>query len=121
MEKIKLNDNTILEIQSGSTEFEISMISDSVDNMVANFTDSNLERYEILTESDEVCAIYTKKHLKNFKAELVDDGFLITVNLVDRDEVYERLAYLEQMVSELTSESTEEETTEIVSEEEPAE
>lgn len=105
MEKIRLNDGTVLEIQSGCTETTIGIVSESVDETVAHFTDSNLERFEILTENDDVCAVYTKKHMKNFGAVLTDDGFLITIHLTDIDEVTERLAALEETVDVLVMES----------------
>ena len=121
MEKIKLNDGTTLDIQGGSAEYAISLVAESVDATVALFTDANLEKYEILTEKNDVCAIYSKKHLKNFKAEVVEDGYLITVTLVDRDELYERVAQLEAMLLSLTQETPEEVTEEITESEDPAE
>ena len=109
MEKIKLNDGTVLEIQSGASEYAISISTASVDETVAKFTDENLARYEILTESDSVCAIYTKKHLKKFSAEVSEEGgYILTLALVDRDELYERVAQLEALVLALTAENTEE-------------
>lgn len=105
MEKIKLNDGTIIDIQSGCTEYEVSVIAESVDDTVAHFTDSNLERYEIITEDNSVCAIYSKKHMKKFSATATDGGYLITLSLIDVDEMYERLASLEETVDVLVMES----------------
>lgn len=106
MEKIKLKDGTTIEIQAGCSEFSVSMIAESVDEMVANFTDENLERFKILTEGDAVCAIYEKKHMKKFSAEVAEEGgYLITVTLEDVDEVAERLASLEETVDTLVMES----------------
>ena len=106
MEKIKLNDGTTIEIQGGCSEFSVSMIAESVDEMVAHFTDENLERYEILTGSDAVCAIYVKKHMKKFSAVAAEEGgYLITITLEDIDETAERLASLEETVDTLVMES----------------
>lgn len=105
MEKIKLNDGTVIGIQSGCNEFAIGIIAESVDETVAHFTDSNLERYEILTVNDDVCAVYTKKHMKNFSAVLTEDGYLITVHLMDIDEMAERVTALEETVDVLVMES----------------
>lgn len=105
MEKIKLNDGTVIAIQSGCAESTIDIVSETVDETIALFTDSNLERYEILTENDDVCAIYTKKHMQRFSAVLVDDTFLITIHLTDIDEMAERVAALEETVEVLVMES----------------
>lgn len=115
MEWIKLNDGTVLEIQSGCTEHTICVLTDSVDNLISNFTDENLERFEILNESYEVTAIYTKKHLKNFSAELVENAYLVSIYFSDIDEIYERISALEKTIETLMSkkEETAEETVEI--------
>lgn len=104
-EKIKLNDGTLLEIEEGCTEFEISVISESVDETAKLFTDSNLERFEILTGEDKVCAIYTKKHMKNFSAVITEEGYLVTIRLADIDEMAERMSALEETVDILVMES----------------
>ena len=103
MEKIKLNDGTTIEIESGSSEFKIATISNSVDEVIANFTDENLERFEILNESGEICAVYTQKHMKKLGAELTEEGYLITISLGDVD-IYDRVATLEKTLNALLSE-----------------
>lgn len=105
MEKIKLNDGTVLEIQAGCTEYEVSILSTNVDETLANFTDDNLSRFEILNDSDVVCAIYEKKHMKKSSVVLVDEAYLITIALVDVDEMYERISSLEETVDTLVLES----------------
>lgn len=104
MEKIKLNDGTVLEIQNGAKEYNISILTDSVDNLVHLFTDENLARYEILTADGSVCAIFTKKHLKKLSAEVTENGYLVTIVLDDVDELYERVKSLEATVEILQAE-----------------
>lgn len=104
MEKIRLNDGTVLEIQSGATEYSIQIQTESVDAVADKFTDKNLERYEILTENDEVCAIFTKKHLKKLSAERTENGFIVTVIFEDINELYERVKTLEATVETLLAE-----------------
>lgn len=104
MEKIRLNDGTVLGIQDGAKEYDISILTDSVDNLAKLLTDENLARYEILTEDNEVCAIFTKKHLKKLSAEVTDDGYLVTIVLDDVNELYERIKSLEAKVESLEAE-----------------
>lgn len=104
MEKIKLNNGTVLEIQDGATEYSIGIVADSVDEVAKQFTDSNLERYEILTEDGSVCAIYTKKHLKKLSAEVTEGGYIVTIVLEDVNELYERIKSLEAKVESLQAE-----------------
>lgn len=104
MEKIKLNNGTVLEIQDGAKEYDISLVTDSVDAIAQHFTDENLARYEILTADDSVCAIFTKKHLKKLSAEVTDDGYLVTIVLDDVNELYERIKSLEAKVESLQAE-----------------
>ena len=110
MESIKLNNGTVLAIQSGATEKMVKIVAQSIDEIVAHFTDENLSQIEFLTEAGEVSAIYTKKHLKKFSAEATEDGFMISFCLVDRDEIFERIAALEQMIAELVAEKDVKET-----------
>lgn len=118
MEKIKLNDGTIFEIQPNSSEYNISIIAYSVDEVIAAFTDENLTRYEILTENYSTCAIYTKKHLKKLGAESTEDGYLVTLIFEDVNDIYERVKHLEATVETLQAEieatKVETETEEIV-------
>lgn len=104
MEKIRLNDGTVLEIQSGATEYSIQIQTESVDAVADKFTDKNLERYEILTENDEACAVFTKKHLKKLSAERTENGFIVTVIFEDINELYERVKTLEATVETLLAE-----------------
>lgn len=104
MEKIKLNDGTVLEIKDGATEYAITVVTASVDEVAKQFTDSNLERYEILTADDSVCAIFTKKHLKKLSAEVTEAGYLVTIVLDDVNELYERVKSLEATVETLQAE-----------------
>ena len=106
MEKIKLNNGTVLEIQAGATEYVVTTLASSVDEVLAHFTDENLEKYEILTEDNAVCAIYTKKYLKKLSAVATEEGYLVTLTLADRDEIYERVTSLEKTVSNLIADQT---------------
>lgn len=119
MEKVKLNDGTLIEIQSGCSENKIEIITNSVDEVFNNFTDENLARIEFLTETDEVCAIYFEKYMKKVVAEAVEDGFLVKVELADANEIYKRVTDLEKAVGSLVN--TEEETEEVAVEELPEE
>ena len=121
MEKIRLNDGTVLEIQDGAKEYEVTIPTSSVDEVAAHFTDENLERYEILTENDAVCAIYTKKHLKKLSAVAADEGYLVTLTLTDRDEIYEKLTSIEEKLNSLVAVQTTEDVEETVEPEEPTE
>ena len=104
MEKIRLNDGTLLDIQSGATEYNIKIQTESVDAVASKLTDANLERYEVRTEDDAVCAIYTKKHLKKLSAEVTENGFFVTIVLEDINELYERVKTLEATVETLQAE-----------------
>ena len=109
MEKIKLYDGTVFDIVSGSDEY-VNIIASSIDEVVSCFTDDNLKYCEILADVNEteaeveeetvaeevVRAAFSNKHMKNFSAVAVDDGYDIVIALTDFDEVAERLAALEE-------------------------
>lgn len=124
MEKIKLYDGTIFDIVSGSYEY-VNILAPSIDDVVSCFTDANLERCEILaeiveepviegetTEGEEIAepttieiarAVFSNKHMKDFRAEYVNGMYDIVITLVDFDEVAARLDILEEAVLELAT------------------
>lgn len=120
MEKIKLNDGTIFDIVSGSYEY-VNIIAPSIDEVVSCFTDDNLKYCEILADiavnetefvegeeevevvTEEIArAVFSNKHMKDFRASYMDGNYDIVITLEDFDEVAGRLAALEeaQMVHE---------------------
>lgn len=101
MERIKLNDGTILNIEGGSTENSVSVVVDTLDTLntyVEAFTEENLTRFEILNDADLVTAVITDKYLASFTGTPVreTENYTLMFNFGNVDTVSARLDALEE-------------------------
>ena len=105
MNKIKLKNGKTYNISSSSTELEIIINANSIDELkqiYEEFNDYNLSKYEILNDSDMVNAIYINKRLKCIdNVHEVEDGISITVKLSNIDNTELRIRNLELKIDEL--------------------
>lgn len=101
MENIRLKDGTVIEIQEGSSEYVVTSLTESVDELVSHFTTENLQRYEILTKSGDVSAIYSNKRIKKYSATVENGVHTVQITLADNDDIQQRIAALEQTVDTL--------------------
>ena len=105
MNKIKLKNEKTYNISSSSTELEIIINANSIDELkqiYEEFNDYNLSKYEILNDSDMVNAIYINKRLKCIdNVHEVEDGISITVKLSNIDNTELRIRNLELKIDEL--------------------
>ena len=105
MNKIKLKNEKTYNISSSSTELEIIINANSIDELkqiYEEFNDYNLSKYEILNDSVMVNAIYINKRLKCIdNVHEVEDGISITVKLSNIDNTELRIRNLELKIDEL--------------------
>ena len=107
MNKIQLIDQTIFQIKDTSTEFEIVVLLDSIDdisNTYKTFTEENLSEYKILNDSDLLSAVYMNKKLSSVSNIVeTENGIEMTVELSDVDATELRIKGLEAKIDELIS------------------
>lgn len=111
MNKIQLVDQTIFQIKDTSTEFEIVIILDSIDEIPStykSFTEENLSEYKILNDSDLLSAVYMNKKLSSVSNIIeTENDIEITVKLSNVDATELRIKGLEAKIDELISSKTE--------------
>lgn len=100
MEKIKLKDETILNIENGATERSVAVVVENISDMneyVEALTKANLTEFEILNDNNLVTAVITNKYLASFTGVPVGytGNYKITFNFGNVDMVAEKLAELE--------------------------
>ena len=99
MDKIRLANGNVYEIESGATENDCSMIFDTLEDsivVVKDFTEENLSRIEFLTELDEVCGEYMNKRLSNTITYVLEDETYRVAFIFDNvDMMAKRIAALE--------------------------
>lgn len=96
MEKIKLKDETEIEIMNGATENCITVKSSTLEEVgviADQLTDENLEQYKILNSAGLECATIENKHLESIT--IYPDKGQTQFNLADVDMVAKRLETLE--------------------------
>lgn len=102
--KIKLKDGTTYAIQDNTTENSLEIQVNTLEEfntIHAQFTDNNLAEFNILTDSNEITAIYKNKSLKTVTVTTATDGYLINIALTDV-EVTKKIEGLEKNVNNLT-------------------
>ena len=99
MEKIRLANGNVYEIEGGATENDCSMMFDSLDDSIIvakDFTEENLSKIEFLTDANEVCGEYRNKRLANIISYILEDETYKVAFIFDNvDMVAKRLAALE--------------------------
>ena len=105
MNKIKLKDQNVYNIEATSTEFEIIIKLTSIEELTDTYkslTDENLSEYTILNDSNLTSAIYINKKLECIdNIHEVEDGIEITVKLSNVDTTELRIKGLEAKIDEL--------------------
>ena len=105
MNKIKLKNQNIYEIEATSSEFELLIKLSSIEELTdtyKSFTDENLSEYEILNDADQVTALYINKKLECINnIHEVENGIEITVKLSNVDATELRIKGLEAKIDEL--------------------
>lgn len=105
MNKIQLTDQTEFQIKDTSTEFEIVVILNSVDevpNTYKSFNDENLTEYKILNDSDLLSSVYVNKKLSSVSNIIAtENGIEMTVKLANVDSTELRIKALENKIDEL--------------------
>lgn len=105
MNKIQLVNQTIFQIKDVSTEFEVVVLLDSVDQVpdtYKTFTEKNLSEYKILNDSDLLSAVYMNKKLASVSNIIeTEDGIEMTVKLSNVDATELRIKALENKIDEL--------------------
>ena len=100
MDKIKLKNGSVYEIEVGATEHSVSMLFATIDEsvpVVKEFNMPNMEVIEFLTAEDEVCGVYCYKCLKNTVGYVLEDGTYRVVFVIGNVDMTEkRLAVLEE-------------------------
>lgn len=97
MEKIKLKDETELEICDGASENCIAVPfteEKEVSGIVGNFTQENLKEFKIYNASNVLCTTISNKKLKTYTTNLEEKK--VTLNLEDASELENRVAELEE-------------------------
>lgn len=104
MNKIQLLDQTIFQIKDTSTEFEVVVLLDSIDEISSTykaFTEDNLSEYKILNDSDLLSAIYMNKKLSSVSNIIeTETGVEMTVKLSNVDATELRIKSLENKIDE---------------------
>lgn len=105
MNKIQLVDQTEFQIKDTTTENELVIMLDSVDNIADTykaFTEENLSEYKILNDSDLLSAVYVNKKLSSVSNIIeTEDGIEMTVKLSNVDATELRIKALENKIDEL--------------------
>lgn len=105
MNKIKLKNQNLYEIEATSSEFELLIKLSSIEELTdtyKSFTDENLSEYTILNDTDLPTAIYINKKLECINnVHEVEDGIEITVKLANVDTTELRIKGLEAKIDEL--------------------
>lgn len=105
MNKIQLVDQTEFQIKDTSTENELVIMLDSVDEIAdtyKTFTEENLSEYKILNDSDLLSAVYVNKKLSSVSNIIeTEDGIEMTVKLSNVDATELRIKALENKIDEL--------------------
>ena len=98
MEKIKLQDGTIIEVNGGTTSNQFSITLENLDSLettIQSLSEENLESFELLSNSDETLCIFENMYLVRTIVEECEAGYTVTFILGNVDMVAKRLAVLE--------------------------
>lgn len=98
MEKIKLLDGTIIEVNGGTTSNQFSITLENLDTLedtIKSLTENNLETFELQTEDGNTLATLENKYFSNAVVTVTDNGYNVIFNLGNVDLVAKRLAQLE--------------------------
>lgn len=100
-EKIILKDGTVYLIENGASENQVQVVIQSVDEfpeMFENFTESNLESYQIQNAEGLTCSTRKNKYLANAVVEQRESDVLVTFRLADMDMTQKQLEELKSRV-----------------------
>ena len=104
MNKIHLVDKTEFQIKDTTTENELVIMLDSVDEIAdtyKTFTEENLSEYKILNDSDLLSAVYVNKKLSSVTNIIeTEDGIEMTIKLSNVDATELRIKSLENKIDE---------------------
>lgn len=104
MEKIKLLDGTIMEVNGGTTSNQFSITVENLDTLediLKSLTEENLEKFELLSELGDTLTTFENMYLSNGIIEVSsEENYKITFNLGNVDMVAKRLAQLESTQEE---------------------
>ena len=98
MEKIKLLDGTIIEVNGGTTSNQFSITLENLDTLedtIKSLTENNLETFELQTEDGNTLATLENKYFSKAIVIATDNNYNVIFNLGDVDLVAKRLAQLE--------------------------
>lgn len=96
MEKIVLNDGTVLSIQNGATENSLTMPitgDNDLEKLISVMTEENLTKYKILNESGVECTTIFDKYVKTYTVNTEENT--VRFELSDVDALLKRLENLE--------------------------
>lgn len=103
MEKLILNNQTQINIESGSSLFDMKVVSDTKYGMISTWdmlTEENLKHIEIQNEDGTVIGIYDNILLDSETSTVQHDGKILTsFNLREKTKV----EILEEMIAQLES------------------
>ena len=98
MEKIKLQDGTIIEVDGGTTSNQFSITVENLDNLettIKSLSEENLESFELLSNTDETLSTFENMYLVRTMIEVCKTGYTVTFILGNVDMVAKRLKQLE--------------------------